>query len=138
MLKNNNYNDAVSVIKKISHNIKTEDFELVKNSYIRYIISNTDDYWLSILKWDKGVKTSIHGHPQQSFLYVLDGEFTINNYKSDTSLISSKISKTGYYYHCNGKVNRLDNCIHRMESNIECLSLHFYSDDPRKGIVFSS
>ncbi len=109
---------------------------MVKNSYVRNIISNTGDYWLAILKWDKGVKTAIHGHPQQSFLYILDGEFTINNYQSNMSLIDSIVLKTRDYYYHNGKVDKLDNAIHSIESHRQSLSLHFYSDDPRKGIIF--
>lgn len=138
LLKTTEYKKAVKLINSIKKELKITNFNKHKNYYVRHIVLNTDNYWLLVLRWDGQVLTPIHGHPKTSFIYILSGEFSINNYRDDgTTLIDTVSAKTGDYYHYEGSTDSLDNAIHSIETHTEGLSLHFYSDDPRKGTVFN-
>lgn len=82
-------------------------------------------------------KSSIHGHPEISFVYVISGKmenttFTNNPLKQEQKTIIT----TDDYFHAIGKKGVFDNAIHQLYSIEKSISLHFYSDDARKGIVF--
>lgn len=112
-------------------------FFMQKDSYVRHILSTQDGYHLMLVRWDKGAKTVIHGHPWQMFVYLLFGELLIENYdNASLSTINETICQPDDYYIHHGDANRLDNAIHRVIVKKPSLSLHFYSDDPQKGVVF--
>ena len=137
LLISKDYELSSGRIKDLYEQIKPEDFSLEKGGYSRNVISHTDDYWLGILRWDKGVKTPIHGHPEHAFFYVLEGELLCSNFRKDPLLVTDSrvLSKGEYCYSC-GTKGRLDNSIHQISAQKPSISLHFYSEDPSKGECF--
>jgi hypothetical protein len=90
------------------------------------------------LHWDEHAKTPIHGHPKVFFVYLISGELEIFNYSNDT--LENPQKTTLQKGDCNtqqGISNEYNNNIHRVNAKKHSLSLHFYSEDPKKGQVFN-
>jgi hypothetical protein len=141
LLKNKNYNQAVSKIKKLCQAAKDVDFPLNRGGYTRNILSKKDGYWLSFLHWDKNVITPVHGHPDQAFLYTADGNIVIKNYEKDENkpivFKDTMPLAKGEFTYSHGEVDTYDNAIHQISTTEQSLTLHFYSDDPTKGALFN-
>lgn len=111
-------------------------------SYSRNYIAQEDPmggFEALIIRWDKAVNTSIHGHPGFSFYHVLSGRFQMEVFRySDTG----QLHREGDYnfvegdtiWHL-GTMGRFDNFIHRVTSLEPGETFHLYSDDARKGIA---
>lgn len=92
------------------------------------------------MRWDHSSKTSIHGHPQFSFYHVISGVFEIELFeKTATGDLYTKeiqqLSPTDSTWF-QGESPHYDNCIHRVTCLEAGLTLHVYSDDALKGVVF--
>jgi hypothetical protein len=140
LLKSKKYNQAVTKIKQLCKAAKDVDFPLNKGGYTRNILSKKDGYWLSFLHWDKDVITPVHGHPDQAFLYTVDGNIEIKNYERDDknplALKDTASLSEGEFIYSHGEAERFDNAIHQISTTEQSLTLHFYSDDPTKGKLF--
>lgn len=140
LLKSKKYNQAVDKIKQLCKAAKNVDFPLNKGGYTRNILSKKDGYWLSFLHWDKDVITPVHGHPDQAFLYAVEGNIEINNYergdKKPLELKDTESLSKGDFIYSHGEAERFDNAIHQISTTKQTLTLHFYSDDPTKGTLF--
>lgn len=119
--------------------------EYSDDSYVRtYIGKSRETGWEAIvMTWKQGCRTTIHGHPCFASYNFADGTFQVEIFEkvSDgTARLVDKVvvdSPEGFY--AIGKAGTFDNHIHR----ITCLSptghsLHVYSDDARRGLLFSA
>lgn len=139
LLLNKKYERATAKIKLLCEQVKLEDFPLAAGAYSRNVIPNIGDCWLGILRWDKDSQTPIHGHPERSFFYVLQGELACFYFQKDPLLMTSTQSFAQFeYYHGHGVRGEMDNFIHRISAKQPSISLHFYSDDPSKGEFFGA
>ena len=91
-----------------------------------------------IMRWDKQVRTCIHGHPAFSFYYVVSGVFEIDLFAQAAG--SLKLQQTQRFSPSDttwfsGQPGRYDNWIHRVRCLEPGLTFHVYSDDAKKGIV---
>ncbi len=92
-----------------------------------------------VMRWDKQVKTSVHGHPKFSFYYVVSGVYEIDCFVRSPEGI--QIAKTQRFQAADttwflGQSKRYDNWIHRVRCLEAGLTFHIYSDDAQKGVVF--
>ena len=141
ILKNKDYDEIVQHINILKEEIKKIDFPHNKSTYSRHILSKKDGYWLLLIEWDKDVSTCIHGHPEQSFIYLLEGALEVKNFETEPLVLTDKepLHEDEYIYHdeendhSNGE---FDNGVHQIHSKTRSLSLHFYSGNPSKGVVF--
>ncbi len=140
LLKKKKYNQAIPRIKQLCKAAEDIDFPLNKGGYTRNILSKKDGYWLSFLHWDKGVITPVHGHPDQAFLYAVDGNIEIKNYDQEEQkpleLTDTESLTEGDFIYSHGDAETYDNAIHQISTSEQSLTLHFYSDDPTKGKLF--
>lgn len=113
-------------------------------SYLRnYIGRDTATGWEAIMmSWREGNTTSIHAHPQFAGYHFADGRFRVEIFEpagNDTARRIRDLAVTApRAFHAIGKAGAFDNHIHR----ITCLgptghSLHVYSDDAKKGKVYT-
>ena len=140
-LKNKQYEDALPLINDLKKEIKKINFPHNKSTYSRHILSKKDGYWLLLIEWDENVTTCVHGHPQQSFVYLIEGSLEVESYETDPLVLIDKkpLHVDEYIYHDqfkHGPDDKFDNGVHQIHTQTRSLSLHFYSDDPRKGVVF--
>ncbi len=123
--------------------INLSDFQQFSDdSYVRnYIGKDYETGWEAlVMSWKKGNKTTIHGHPSFANYTILSGEILIETFDYiDNCLkpIGEYRVKSGVSFYAFGESDKFDNHIHRLT----CLSdtahsLHIYSDDARKGMVF--
>lgn len=118
------------------------DNELYRRNYIG---RDSESGWEAIvMSWQKGNRTQIHSHPQYAGYTFADGEFLVEVFEERSDGL---VEKSGELHISNGAVesyfaigesDSFDNHIHR----ITCLSesghsLHVYSDDALKGMVYS-
>ncbi|CAC9642267.1 hypothetical protein [bacterium endosymbiont of Bathymodiolus sp. 5 South] len=132
------YHDlAIEKIKVLAKEVKVKNLSFDQGNYTRNIIINNADYWLGLLHWDQGATTRIHGHPEQAFVYVFEGELSCKSFDKNplTELGSSKLSG-GEYGYSKGLKGKMDNYIHQINAKQKTVSLHYYSDNPTKGEVF--
>lgn len=140
-LKNKHYEDISPHIVDLKKEIKQIDFPHNKSTYSRHILSKKDGYWLMLIEWDEDVTTCIHGHPGQSFVYLIEGSLEVKSFETEPLVLTDKkpINEDEYIF-CDqsndGLDDGFDNGVHQIHSNERSLSLHFYSDDPSKGLVF--
>lgn len=137
-LQNKDYDNILEQIELLKEEIKGYHFPLDASTYSRHILSKKEGAWLMLIHWDKDVSTTIHGHPERSFVYVVDGLMDIESFEIDPlkSLKKQEVYPGQYFQH-DGKVDRFDNSVHRIHTKQQSLSLHFYSDDPTKGKVYT-
>ncbi len=123
------------------HRLNTIDFPVMKQSYTRTtLLREKTGFEIVIARWDKGASTPIHGHPRYSFLYLIEGElserFFIRDNKKLMQVSTLKYRAGDYSYH-NGNPDTFDNAIHKITAIQSSLSLHVYSDDALKGVVYN-
>lgn len=113
-----------------------------KATYTRNKIMQTSEqehgFEALIMRWDKQVKTSIHGHPAFSFYHVISGVFEMEVFslKAKDCLELREMrrfhaSDTTWFA---GQIGRYDNFIHRVTCLEPGLTFHIYSEDAQKGI----
>ena len=137
-LQDKNYADALEQIELLKEEIMDYDFPLDAATYSRHILSKKDGNWLLLINWDKDVSTKIHGHPERAFIYVLEGLMEVESFElNPLKSLNKKIVQPGEYFYNDGVIDRFDNAVHRVHAKQQTLSLHFYSDDPTKGIIYS-
>ncbi len=101
-----------------------------------------DPYEALLIHWTCGARTNIHGHPDFAFYKVLAGHFRMRLYERlspDSKDIREKEVLElgpGQTRHSAGPPGRFDNFIHEIECVEEGFTLHFYSDDAKKGESF--
>lgn len=113
------------------------------NHYERTYLGKDESGWEAIIMtWRKGRQSSIHGHPQFASYTILKGNLKLElfDYFTDTGEIKlariiEATENTGFF--ALGEANTMTNHIHR----ITCMSdisysLHIYSNDARKGVVY--
>jgi predicted metal-dependent enzyme (double-stranded beta helix superfamily) len=114
------------------------------NQYERTIIGKDESGWEAIIMtWHKGRQSSIHGHPQFASYNVLRGKLKLEIFEDakgngDITLVNTLEIDENTGHFAIGESNTMSNHIHR----VTCLSdisysLHIYSDDARKGFIYS-
>lgn len=137
LLTNEQYDLAVEKIKVLARGIQAKNLCFDKDSYARNIIIDSNDYWMGLLYWDKGATTHIHGHPEQAFIYVIEGSLNYKNFdKNPLTELESKELSNGEYYYSKGIKGKMDNYVHQINAKQKTISLHHYSDNPAKGEIF--
>ncbi len=137
LLANECYDLAIERVKVLVREIKIENLSFYNGSYTRNIIVNNNDHWLGLIYWDKGIITNIHGHPYQSFVYVVEGSLSCKNFdKNQLTELEYIELNNGEYCYNKGIKGRMDNNIHQINTKQKSISLHYYSDDPGKGRIF--
>lgn len=92
-----------------------------------------------IMRWDKAVTTSIHGHPGFSFYHVISGKFRMELFQpSNTGRINLEechefVAQDTIWNL--GAMGKFDNFIHRITCLEPGSTFHLYSDDALKGIA---
>ncbi len=130
------YLKAAVFLKSIKNNLLSKDFVCNKTSYARHIFME-EPYWLAVVKWGKGAKTPIHGHADLTFVYILSGILKVRNYSHPPLKLGDVMHyKSDDYVYQKGKLGYFDNGIHSVYAKSDSLSLHFYSDNPAKGVLF--
>ncbi len=113
-------------------------------SYLRTCIGRCPrTHWEAlVMTWKKGNTTTIHGHPRFAGYHFADGTFQVELFEK---VAEGKVRRVNTFIidrpkslFAIGEEDRFDNHIHR----ITCLSekghtLHVYSDDARRGEVFT-
>jgi len=92
-----------------------------------------------VMRWDRQVKTSVHGHPKFSFYYVISGLYEIDRFVLSNNQL--RIAETQRFHTSDatwflGQSQRYDNWIHRVRCLEPGLTFHVYSDNAQKGVVF--
>lgn len=127
-----------------SLDFKTEDFldfiNFSEKKYVRSCVAKGDDFELILLAWEKGQKSSIHGHDgNEGWVFVLQGEFeekryTLNpetedlNLKSKVTLKEKEVcytSKNTSEFHSISNIN-----------DGRSLSLHLYKNPIKQCRVY--
>ncbi|NYT28214.1 hypothetical protein [Candidatus Thiodubiliella endoseptemdiera] len=137
LLANEQHGLAVEQIKVLAQEIESKNLYFDKGNYTRNIIRDNKDCWLGLLCWDKGAITRIHGHPEQSFIYILEGSLSCKSFDKDalTELKFREINNREFRYN-KGIKGKMDNYIHQISATQKSISLHYYSDNPMKGEIF--
>lgn len=128
---------AVEQIEVLVKEIKVKNLSFDKGNYARNIIIDNSSYWLGLLYWDQDAITRIHGHPEQAFVYVIEGFLSCKNFdKNPLTKTGSKELSSGEYCYSKGIKGKMDNYVHQIKAKQKSVSLHYYSDNPAKGEVF--
>lgn len=117
--------------------------EYADSGYKRtYLGTSSEKGWEAlVISWKEGNTTSIHAHPQFAGYNFIDGRYRIEVFKPvgerSVKLMRSFILESPQGFYAIGRTAGFDNHIHR----ITCLSdtghsVHVYSDDARKGLVY--
>lgn len=137
LIKDNNLLDAITYFEKIKTQLDIDNLEYVTNGYSRNILS-TNGGWLYLVNWDKDSITPIHGHSDFSFVYVVSGEIINIPYdKNSKSLQQPTTATMGEFFRYQGTQGSFDNAPHQIQTTQRAISLHFYSDDGKKGQVYN-
>jgi predicted metal-dependent enzyme (double-stranded beta helix superfamily) len=124
------------------------EFGIVSDSdtfYERTFIGKDEESgWEAIMMtWREGVQTEIHGHPQFAAYNLLYGSilleiFEVVDEKRGRVKLQKRFevdARTGFF--AIGESNLMTNHIHRITGLSDiAYSLHIYSDDARKGLVY--
>ncbi|NET33212.1 MAG: hypothetical protein F6K19_14530 [Cyanothece sp. SIO1E1] len=91
-----------------------------------------------LMRWDKQVKTRIHGHPAFSFYHVISGVFEMELF-AHTATDGLQLKETRRFYAADttwflGQAGRYDNFIHRVTCLEPGHTFHIYSEDAQKGV----
>jgi hypothetical protein len=129
---------VISFFKK--HPLPLDDFPVLKNTYSRTLLARHENgYEAMAARWDKGTVSSIHGHPDYSFLITVHGRLQIDNYEKSGSGLqktSTRVLMPGQFVHATAHNNHFDNHIHGVKAIEETLSIHLSSRDASTGEVF--
>ena len=124
------------------NSLKIKDFpQAEKNQYSRSYIGRDYSGWESIIcRWEEGANSSIHGHPDFVFYYVLEGKIEMPFYKKskEGELILDRIQilEKGEFVFSVGPEGKFENMIHAIKALEPSLSLHVFSDNALKGEVY--
>jgi predicted metal-dependent enzyme (double-stranded beta helix superfamily) len=136
-IQQHKFENAITQFEKIKQQLHLQDLPVLDNGYTRNILESNNG-WLAILKWDKNSKTPIHGHPDFAFVYVVQGEIINASYNlQEGSLASPKRIGKGEYFYSTGDKNKFNNAPHRIATQQPAITLHFYSDDGKKGTIYN-
>lgn len=124
---------------------KTPSLPFAAGGYTRTCVGREDGphcFEALLLRWDRQVKTTIHGHPAFSFYAVIDGLFEMEFFSScdrtPTGLYprGSQLFQPGDVAWNLGQPGRYDNFIHRVTCLKPGCTFHVYSDDAQKGVCY--
>lgn len=148
--KNGEYaqDQTIDNIKNIAHIIDFESPEIRQpdTQYTRHYIGRehgNNKHELMLNMWNKGNKSSIHGHPPLVCYYVVSGTFEMRFFeKIDTQKklvkhTKTSLFKTGDYMWDYTPTDQFDNVIHQIECIDSGCIMHLYSDDALQGLVFT-
>lgn len=137
LLADGDCESAIEQMEVLAREIKAKNLSFDKDNYTRNIIIDNHHYWLGLLHWDQGATTRIHGHPEQAFVYVIEGSLNCKNFnKNPLTETESKKLNGGEYCYSKGMKGKMDNYVHQINAKQKSISLHYYSDNPAKGEVF--
>jgi len=121
-----------------------KDFRYIGNEYTRnFIGADEKSKWEAIVMcWRKGNETEIHGHPDFASYTILSGELLIETFlPNGINTVKKEMElkcHAGESFFSIGNRGLFDNHIHRLTClSDEAYSLHIYSDDARKGKIYS-
>ena len=111
-----------------------------RNHVAREVTHRHHKFEALIMRWDKQVKTSIHGHPAFAFYHVISGLFEMELF-SYTRAHGLQLKETRCFRASDtiwfwGQPGRYDNFIHRVTCLESGLTFHIYSEDAQKGTGF--
>jgi len=92
-----------------------------------------------VARWDDGARSPIHGHPELTFVLVLEGKLRVENFKGAGGTLERTDTLhlgAGQHIWNRGTAGHFDNAIHRVTALEPSLSLHIYSDDALKGHIY--
>jgi hypothetical protein len=136
-LQQQKYPEAIAEFNKIKDKLPLDNLPFCKNTYSKNVLSNKDGFWLSLLHWDSDYKSTIHGHPDLAFYYIVDGKMINTTFDNHPlKMNNSQTINAGDFFYSIGEKGALDNGIHELQTMKKSISLHFYSSDPSYGIVF--
>ncbi len=108
-----------------------------------YIGKEKSSGWQAMIsRWEPGAISTIHGHPDFIFYYVIEGEFKMPFFeKTQTSADTVKHTETKVITPSDtvwsiGSPGCFDNMIHQVKATKPSLALHIFSDDGLKGEIF--
>ena len=114
IIKNYNFNNW----NKYKSNFKLNN----KTDYYKHSIFSNDIFEIILIKWDKGVKTSLHLHPNNGcILKVLEGKIVEDKYFDKEKYKSSILEKNemGFMHDILGA--------HQIHALEDSYSIHLYS-----------
>lgn len=121
------------------NNLPLKAATYTRNCIAKENMNQNQGFEALIMRWDRQVKTPIHGHPAFSFYYVITGLFKMEifTYKGINDL---QLQKTQLFYPSDttwflGQTGRYDNFIHRVTCLEAGHTFHIYSEDAQKGIL---
>lgn len=119
---------------------RNTNFPLVTGSYSRTILSKRKNgFEAMVARWAPQAMTTVHGHPDYIFYYLLAGRLGVENFtleKGKPVCIGTRELSPGEHFYQKGVSGTFDNAIHRITVLEDSLSLHVYSDDALKGLCF--
>lgn len=102
--------------------------------------SHNQGFEALIMRWDGQVQTSIHGHPEFPFYYVISGCFDMDLFAHSPTgglhLTESRRFGPGESVWFLGQAGQYDNFIHRVTCLKPGHTFHVYSEDAQKGLAF--
>jgi len=117
------------------------DFPGIPKSYGRTVIHRDGNGWECLgIHWSAGAQSRIHGHPEVAYVFVVAGEFVIENFQKTAPgkvrKLDTVTAAPGSEFFNRGKAGRLDNGIHRVSCKQEGLTIHVYSANALNGELF--
>jgi len=113
------------------------DFPRVPHCYSRTLLYRAPQGTeVMVARWDAGAHSSIHGHPELTFVLVLAGRLLMEDFQlveGRPRSLGTRPYRAGEHIWQRGRAGRFDNAIHRVTALEPSLSLHVYSDDALKG-----
>ena len=111
-----------------------------RNRIAKENIPHDQGFEALIMRWDGQVQTSIHGHPEFSFYYVISGCFGMDLFAHSSTnglrLTASRRLEPGKALWFLGQAGQYDNFIHRVTCLEPGHTFHVYSEDARRGVAF--
>lgn len=110
--------------------------------YSRHVIG-TEDSWMGfICRWEPGTCSPVHGHPSFAYYQVLQGEFSMDLYKTSREGLVERTGTSslsdGNCIWQHGKPGCYDNFVHKVSTHdTGGFTLHLFSEDPSLGKHFS-
>lgn len=93
-----------------------------------------------IMRWDGQVQTSVHGHPEFSFYYVISGCFGMDLFAHSATdglrLTETRRFGPGEAVWFLGQAGQYNNFIHQVTCLEPGHTFHIYSEDAQRGLAF--
>lgn len=115
-------------------------------SYSRHVIGVHKEWVAYICRWEKGVTSSVHGHPWFAYYQVIDGALDMDLYErcenqspesselESVKHVQSRRMNPGDVVWRTGEPRQYDNLIHRVGTGTEPgFTLHLFSENPGLG-----